>query len=66
MRERLDKRFAINDIGSEACDGTKVRSLDNEVLVDIQYEKREPFMANIDVSLTFNYHLGSSKPDVCC
>lgn len=66
VRERLEKRFSINDIGSEARSGTKVRSADNNVLVDIQYEKRVPFMANIDVVLTFSYHLDSSKPDMCC
>jgi S-adenosylmethionine synthetase len=66
IREKLMKRFMMNTINATATDSLKIRRVDNKVFIDMNYEERIPFYANVDVVLSFQHHLDSSKPEQCC
>ncbi|MFT5420681.1 MAG: hypothetical protein ACI9D5_001431 [Candidatus Endobugula sp.] len=66
IRKKLSKSFSINNISSGALEALQVKRDAKKVLVDINYEERIPFMANIDIVLSFEHHLDSSNIDKCC
>ncbi len=55
VRSRLDKRFAINNIGFLTRDDVKITRDGSFYLVDVDYESRVPFMYNIDFVVSFSY-----------
>jgi hypothetical protein len=66
IRQTLGKSFTINGIKGGALEALQVKRDAKKVLVDINYEERIPFMANIDIVLSFEHHLDSSNLDKCC
>ena len=66
VQETLNKSFMLNNIGSAASGALKMRRVDDNVLITMDYEERISFFANIDVVLSFQHHLDSSIPEQCC
>ncbi len=66
IRSKLDKTFNINNVRGQATESVKVTKNSTGTLVQIKYEERVHLLHNIDVVLTFNSVLDSSKPDDCC
>jgi hypothetical protein len=66
IHEALRKSFTINNIRTGALEALQVKRESQKVLVDINYEERIPFMANVDIVLSFEHHLDSSNTDECC
>jgi hypothetical protein len=62
----MRKNFLINNIRNGALEALQVKLEGKKMLVDINYEERIPFMANIDIVLLFEHHLDSSSVDGCC
>lgn len=66
IRTKLSKTFSINNIRGKATQSVKVVKNAQKTLVSIVYEERIDLLHNIDVVLTFNNVLDSTKPDECC
>lgn len=66
IEQTLNKSFAINNIDAVVSGALKMRRVDDNTLVTIDYEERIPFFANIDVVLSFQHHLDSAEPEECC
>jgi hypothetical protein len=66
VRSKLTKTFKINNIRGKAVDSVKVIKKKNITLVTIEYEERINIVYNIDIVLTFNSLLDSSRPEECC
>jgi hypothetical protein len=66
VRSKLTKTFKINNIRGKAVDSVKVIKKNNIKLVTIEYEERINIVYNIDIVLTFNSLLDSSRPEECC
>lgn len=66
VRTKLKKTFSINNIRGKAIDSVKVNKVKNTTLVTIEYEERVNILFNVDVVLTFNSLLDSSRPSDCC
>ena len=66
VRSKLKKTFKINNIRGKAANSVKVIKKKNITLVTIEYEERINIVYNIDVVLTFNSLLDSSRPEECC
>jgi Domain of unknown function (DUF4845) len=66
IRTKLNKMFAINNIRGDVTKQVKIVREQNRVLVNINYEKRVPLFYNVDVVMTFNNQLDSSRPGECC
>ena len=66
IRSKLSKLFTINNIRGEVTKKVKVERKKDRVLVNINYEERIPLIYNIDVVLTFENQLDSSRPGECC
>jgi Domain of unknown function (DUF4845) len=66
IRSKLNKMFAINNIRGDVTKQVKVVREKNRVLVNIDYETRVKLFYNVDVVMTFNNQLDSSRPGECC
>ncbi len=66
IREKLNKKFRINNVRGKPLQSIKVKRHAKAVVVSIAYEEVIPFIHNIDVVLKFNNVLNSAKPDQCC
>jgi hypothetical protein len=66
IRSKLSKLFTINNIRGEVTKKVKIERKKDRVLVNINYEERIPLIYNIDVVLTFENQLDSSRPGECC
>lgn len=66
IRSKLSKLFTINNIRGDVTKKVKVERKKDRVLVSINYEERIPLIYNIDVVLTFENQLDSSRPGECC
>jgi hypothetical protein len=66
VQEKITKSLDINNIDGEPLSALKVRRVDGNIVIDIDYEKRIGFFANIDIVLSFEHHLDSSVPNECC
>jgi hypothetical protein len=66
VRSKLTKTFSINNIRGKPVDSLKVNKVKNTTLVTIEYEERVNILFNVDVVLTFNSLLDSSRPSDCC
>lgn len=56
VRKALLKRFGINNVTIVTKDDISVVREDQTYLVDVNYEVRIPYMANIELVLTFENH----------
>ncbi len=66
IRAKLSKMFQINNIRGDVTKQVKIVREQNRVLVNIDYETRVKLFYNIDVVMTFNNQLDSSRPGECC
>lgn len=66
VRSKLKKTFSINNIRGKAADSVTVSKKKNITLVTIEYEERINIVYNVDVVLTFNSLLDSTRPEECC
>ncbi len=66
IRKKLNSMFMINNIRGDVTKQVKIVREKNRVLVNINYEKRVPLFYNVDVVMTFNNQLDSSRPGECC
>lgn len=66
IRTKLSKTFSVNNIRGKATQAVKVVKNSKKTLVTIAYEERVELIHNIDVVLTFNNVLDSTKPGDCC
>ncbi|MGN0921937.1 MAG: DUF4845 domain-containing protein [Cellvibrio sp.] len=68
IRKRLYNFYNINNVRSpEPNKGLKIdRSQNDRVIVKVDYQEKVSFIANIELLLTFENHLDSSLPDLCC
>ncbi|MFT7490692.1 MAG: hypothetical protein ACI80S_000273 [Pseudohongiellaceae bacterium] len=66
VRAKLRKTFTVNNVRGKAVDSVKVNKVKNTTLVTIEYEERINILFNVDVVLTFNSLLDSSRPEQCC
>ena len=67
IRKKLTNFYMINNVRSEGpTKNIKILRESEKVLVTVDYETRAPLFYNIDVILTFQNHLDSSRPGQCC
>jgi len=66
IRTKLSKTFTLNNIRGKATQAVKVAKNSKKTVVTIAYEERVNLAHNIDVVLTFNNVLDSTKPGDCC
>jgi hypothetical protein len=66
VETKLQKAFQINNIRDQASNSIKVNQVKNATIITIEYEERVNILSNIDVVLTFNSLLDSSRPNGCC
>jgi hypothetical protein len=66
VRTKLRKTFGINNIRGKAVDSVKISKVKNIILITVEYEERVNILFNVDVVLTFNSLLDSSRPGDCC
>ena len=67
IRKKLGNFYMINNVRSEGpTKNIKIQREADKTLVTVDYETRAPLMYNIDLILTFQNHLDSSKPALCC
>jgi hypothetical protein len=66
VQEKIVKSLDINNIDDEPLSALKVRRENGNIVIDINYEKRIGFLANIDIVLSFEHYLDSSAPNECC
>ena len=63
IRKRLYNFYNINNVRSPEPN----KGLQNDrVIVKVDYQEKVSFIANIELLLTFENHLDSSLPDLCC
>ncbi len=60
IRSTIGDYFNVNNVRDIDLKQIEITREKERVLVDINYEKRIPFMANVDVVVTFNNHFDSS------
>ncbi len=65
VRTKLSKTFRVNNILGKAVESVKINKVKNITLVTIEYEERVNILSNVDVVLTFNSLLDSSRPSDC-
>ena len=61
VREQLETRMRINDVddvGDVGYDAVIVRQAGKNLTLEIDYEVREPFIANIDLVVSFSRRIG--------
>ncbi len=53
VRDWMERGFQVNNLPDEIEKSAKVRREGNEIIIDVNYERRVPMMYNIDAVLTF-------------
>ncbi len=53
IRDWMERGFQVNNLPDEIEQSAKVRREGNEIIIDVNYERRVPMMYNIDAVLTF-------------
>ena len=53
VRDWMERGFQVNNLPDEIEDSAKVRREGNEIIIDVNYERRVPMIYNIDAVLTF-------------
>ena len=67
IRKKLGNFYMINNVRSEGpTKNIKIDRRSEDLLITIDYETRVPLFYNIDLVLSFQNHLDSSRPDQCC
>lgn len=66
IRKRLGNFFTINNIRGDVINQIKIKRKSGAVIVKIDYERRVPLFANVEVVMDFQNHWNSKYPEQCC
>jgi len=66
VRRHLSGYFNINNVRADAVKSLKVERKSDRILVNMNYEVREPLFYNVDVVMRFTNQFDSTRPDECC
>lgn len=67
IKKKLGNFYMINNVRSEGpTKNIKIDRRSEDLLITIDYETRVPLFYNIDLVLSFQNHLDSSRPGQCC
>ncbi|MDO8342245.1 MAG: DUF4845 domain-containing protein [Cellvibrio sp.] len=67
IKSKLGKFYTINNVRSIGpTESIKVERDSENALVTVDYETRVPLFWNIDLVVSFQNHLDSSRPGQCC
>ncbi|HCS65323.1 MAG TPA: DUF4845 domain-containing protein [Cellvibrio sp.] len=67
IKSKLGKFYTINNVRSVGpTESIKVERDSENALVTVDYETRVPLFWNIDLVVSFQNHLDSSRPGQCC
>lgn len=67
IKKKLTNFYLINNVRSKGpTENIKIEREADKVVVTIDYETREEYMFNIDVIVSFQNHLDSTRPGQCC
>lgn len=66
IKSRLSKFFTVNNVRGDEVNQIEIERKSGKVIVKVDYQKRIPLFANIEVVLTFTNHWDSKRPDECC
>ncbi|WP_062066015.1 DUF4845 domain-containing protein [Cellvibrio sp. OA-2007] len=67
IKKKLTNFYMINNVRSDGpTKNIKIEREADKVLVKIDYEIRDVYMFNIDVVMSFQNHLDSTRPGQCC
>jgi len=67
IKKKLDNFYTINNVRSEGpTKNIKIERESEKALVTVDYETRVPLFYNIDLVLSFQNHLDSTRPGQCC
>lgn len=60
VQEFIRKRFDVNDI-SELVEFVEVSGQGSKIIIDMEYERRAPFISNIELVATFSHYIDFSE-----
>ncbi|HSC66831.1 MAG TPA: DUF4845 domain-containing protein [Cellvibrio sp.] len=67
IKKKLNNFYMINNVRSKGpIESIKIERESERVLVTVDYETREVYLANIDIIVSFQNHLDSTRPGQCC
>lgn len=67
IKKKLTNFYLINNVRSEGpTKNIKIEREAERVVVTIDYEARDEYLFNIDIIMSFQNHLDSSRPGQCC
>lgn len=66
IRGRLSNFFRINNVRGDVVKQIKIKRKSGGVIVKIDYERRVPLFANVEVVMDFKNHWNSKYPNQCC
>lgn len=67
ITKKLNNFYMINNVRSEGpTKNIKIERESEKALVTVDYETRVPLFYNIDLVLSFQNHLDSTRPGQCC
>lgn len=67
IKKKLTNFYLINNVRSEGpTKNIKIEREAEKVLVTIDYETREEYLLNMDIIVSFQNHLDSTRPGQCC
>lgn len=67
IKKKLTNFYLINNVRSEGpTKNIKIEREAEKLVVTIDYEAREEYLFNIDIVVSFQNHLDSTRPGQCC
>lgn len=67
IKKKLANFYLINNVRSEGpTKNIKIEREADKVVVTINYEAREEYLMNIDLVMSFQNYLDSTRPGQCC
>jgi hypothetical protein len=67
IKKKLTNFYMINNVRSKGpTENIKIERESERVLVTVDYETREPYLFNMDIIVSFQNHLDSTRPGQCC
>jgi hypothetical protein len=67
ITSKINKFYTINNVRSLGpVENIKIDRESERILVTVDYETRVPLFYNIDLVLSFQNHLDSTRPGQCC
>lgn len=58
IREAVNKRMRLNEVDKLGYDVVSIKRPSGELVLEIDYEVRRPFVGNIDLIVSFNRRVG--------